>query len=464
MTEEYVPPLPPNNPPSLPYDPYPENGAMNVSVITTLSWKCDDIDGDALTYKVYLKINEDWNVVYEGMDNFVNVSLSYGEEYEWKVIASDGKESVESNVWHFVTEEESKIDTNGWTIMIYLDGDNNMESYAQLELDEIRSVKISGNMTVTVLYDGRGNHNSHFYIMTNESYKEISLNEIYSRWSDEVNMGSSTTLSEFINYSMGNYPAENYMLELWNHGNGWMGICWDEMSGDRLTMGEIKNALSDVYEEYGRGMDILVYTACRMAEIECMYEVMGYVKYFIASEESVLATGLPHEDILEDIVTNDSINPRDLCIKIVEECASYYQYTQTATISAWDIELLSNLSNAINTLSQILISEATDHAQIENVYYNTESFGGIGIVDLYDFAFNIQKNFLNNTYVYNAAQTVMENVTKVVFAEWHGEDHQNAHGISIYFPLEENYVNSYENTDFAINTHWDEFLEIFYGI
>ena len=66
--------------------------------------------------------------------------------------------------------------------------------------------------------------------------------------------------------------------------------------------------------------------------------------------------------------------------------------------------------------------------------------------------------------MYNAAQTVMENVTKVVFAEWHGEDHQNAHGISIYFPLEENYVNSYENTDFAINTHWDEFLEIFYGI
>ncbi|MEA2054092.1 MAG: hypothetical protein U9O96_03090 [Candidatus Thermoplasmatota archaeon] len=48
--------------------------------------------------------------------------------------------------------------------------------------------------------------------------------------------------------------------------------------------------------------------------------------------------------------------------------------------------------------------------------------------------------------------------------EWHGNEHQNAHGISMYFPPEGNYVSSYENTDFALHTHWDEFLQTLYNM
>ncbi len=37
----------------------------------------------------------------------------------------------------------------------------------------------------------------------------------------EANMGHPQTLTDFINWGVTNYPAEHYMLVLWNHGGGW---------------------------------------------------------------------------------------------------------------------------------------------------------------------------------------------------------------------------------------------------
>ena len=453
-----------NHAPGVPYDAAPADGAVDVSVMTTLSWKCDDADGDELVYHVYLGSDEagGMELVYEGKSNSVDVSLSYGTTYSWKVIADDGEESTSGNVWHFTTEEyvpPNNESNYGWTIMVYLDGDNDMDGYAQMELDEIKSVSISGNMTVLILYDGYGNGNSHLYVARNNSFEEISLGSANPLWDSEVNMGSYITLRDFIAYSMENYPAKYCMLELWGHGNGWMGMCQDSDSGDRLTIKEIKNALSDA----NGSIDIVIYTACGMGEIENAYELIGYADYLIASEESVFATGLPHENIIEDIVKNSSISPYELAKKIVDEFSIYYQSAKIATISAIDINKLGNLTYAIDEFSQILVSEnGAYHTEIAEAYNKTESFSGIGIVDIYDFAYNIQKNFENHTLC-QAAQAVMENATKATLSEWHGSSHQNAHGIGIYFPSYGGCLDLYKNTDFACHTYWDEFLSTFYN-
>ena len=42
-----------NNPPNYPYDPFPENGAIDIDINANLSWSCSDPDGDDLTYDVY---------------------------------------------------------------------------------------------------------------------------------------------------------------------------------------------------------------------------------------------------------------------------------------------------------------------------------------------------------------------------------------------------------------------------
>ena len=464
-----------NHAPGVPYDAAPADGAVDVSVMTTLSWKCDDADGDELVYHVYLGSDEagGMELVYEGKSNSVDVSLSYGTTYSWKVIADDGEKSTSGNVWHFTTEEyvapvppgPDNESNYGWTIMVYLDGDNNMDDYAQMELNEIKSVHINGNVTVVILYDGYGNGNSHFYVAENNSFEEIPLGEVNASWIGEVNMGDSRTLRDFVNYSMANYPAKNYMLELWSHGNGWMGICQDSSSGDRLTMKKVKNALSESCGAHNKKIDVVVYTACGMGEIENAYAIKDYADYFISSEESFFATGLPHADIIENAVNNSSISPQKMSEMIVNEFSTYYQSAKSATLSAVNLSNLDNLIHTLDEFSQNLISNLeTNKTEIGDAYNETESFDGIGIIDLYDFACKIQESFNTGTELYNSAQRIMENVTKATVSEWHGSNHQNAHGIGIYLPSPERYVDLYEDTCFAAYTHWDEFLSTFYSI
>ena len=47
-------------------------------------------------------------------------------------------------------------------------------------------------------------------------------------------MGDYQTLSYFINYGKQNYPADRYLLWIYNHGGGWKGACMDDTNNDPL--------------------------------------------------------------------------------------------------------------------------------------------------------------------------------------------------------------------------------------
>ena len=95
--------------PKEPYEPHPEDGAKDVPVDVTLSWKCEDPDGDALHYDVYLAKSED-ELSTPVKENSAETEYKPGvleghTTYYWKVIARDsrGKET-EGPVWSFTTQ------------------------------------------------------------------------------------------------------------------------------------------------------------------------------------------------------------------------------------------------------------------------------------------------------------------------------------------------------------------------
>lgn len=369
-----------------------------------------------------------------------------------------------------LTDEAEEADANesagndttaidGWTIMVYLDGDNSVDSYAQKELNEIAIAHTGHNVTVLVLYDGKGSGNSRLYRRENDSWENLPLQEINDHWGEEVNMGWPGTLEEFVSYGLANAEHGHYMLELWSHGYGWAGICRDETDNDRLTMDEIQQALAMTCGD-GQKIDLLVYTACKMAELEVAYGLETYVDYFIASQESVPALGLPHTAIIERAAYNASLDAATCARQIVDAYAAFYQNAQTATIAAWRLDGLSRLSHAIDELAQTVSSEAIDGNMIHNAVAATPSFGGVGFIDIYDFALNIHQACLDGSPVSIAAQKVMENVSAVIHHEWHGSYHQNAHGISIYFPVA-SYLSLYGDLSFASSTEWDSFLQLY---
>ncbi|MBE5810537.1 MAG: hypothetical protein E7318_06315 [Clostridiales bacterium] len=100
-------------------------------------------------------------------------------------------------------------------------------------------------------------------------------------------MGDPATLSTFIDYCHANYPAEQYVLNLWDHGGGPVRqLCIDQLfKSDGLTTTELVTALDNsVFKK--NPVDLLLMHACLMSSAEISYAVAPYAKYMVASEDS----------------------------------------------------------------------------------------------------------------------------------------------------------------------------------
>ncbi len=136
----------------------------------------------------------------------------------------------------------SDTNTTIKTIMVYLDGDNNLEQYALQNFNEMEAGLNNPDLNVIVLFDRAPGHDTSDGDWTGTRLYKIvhdpngadntirstrlgglinGVNLTTSGDSEELNMADPQTLSGFVDYVRANYPSEGYMLILWNHGGGW---------------------------------------------------------------------------------------------------------------------------------------------------------------------------------------------------------------------------------------------------
>ncbi len=115
-----------------------------------------------------------------------------------------------------------------------------------------------------------------------------------------ANMGESSTLKAFLDYSHDRFPADKYALILWDHGGGPMrGLCWDTAwAKDCLTMEELTGALKDspFAEEK---LSWIGFDACLMSSVETAHLIAPYAEYMIASEETEPCVGWSYDYLAE---------------------------------------------------------------------------------------------------------------------------------------------------------------------
>ena len=110
-----------------------------------------------------------------------------------------------------------------WNFLVYLDGDNNLESFAIDDFNEMEQVGSSANVNILVLLDLYSSLGTKLYKITRDSNTSriSSTVLISSTWDgSERDMSDPATLRNFIIYCQQNYPAGHTVLTLWNHGSG----------------------------------------------------------------------------------------------------------------------------------------------------------------------------------------------------------------------------------------------------
>ena len=180
------------------------------------------------------------------------------------------------------------------TVMVYMCGSNLESEYgsASKDIQEMISSGVSAEHTaVLVMMGGSGSWD------LLPDTKETVILEVGSgrkrivRRSDQLNMGSADTLTDFLRFGRDQYPAENYALIFWDHGGGPLeGVCWDELfSMDNLTLEELTEGLRRTYMQ--RKLSWIGFDACLMGSAEVAAAVAPYAEYMIASQETEPAQG-----------------------------------------------------------------------------------------------------------------------------------------------------------------------------
>jgi hypothetical protein len=369
-----------------------------------------------------------------------------------------------------------------WTVMVYLDSDNNLESAG---IDDINEMEIAGSTTdvnIVVQVDrvpysvlaannqgyaddtSNGNWtNTRRYYIT-QDFDPIQINSQLKSDLGELNMGDPQTLIDFTDWATINYPAKKYLLVIWNHGGGFRSlnltkdIAWDDTSGgDKITMPELEYALSAISAQIGEKIDVVGMDACFMAMTEVAYQIKDYADILVTSEESVPFNGWPYDTILGELAGNPLISSGQLAADIVDKYIFSYPYSKV-TQSAIDLSYMDTLAGQLSNLALAIMSDSsTTKSKYVLASKSSQYYGDWDFIDLFDFC-NQLLAYSNSLEVKNIASSIQQTLNyAVIKSEYSGGSVSGSKGLSVYFPYTA-YHYYYNYTNFAQDTFWDEML------
>lgn len=366
-----------------------------------------------------------------------------------------------------------------WTVMVYLCADNDLEGAGIDDINEMERVGSRAGLNILVQFDRTAGYDSsngdwtgaHRYYVTQDS-STSTIGSTLLQDLGEVNMGDPAVLTSFATWCTANYPADDYLLVIWDHGDGWRkapspravkGVAYDDTNGDYLTVQEVRESLSQIKAALGRNLDVLAYDACLMQMLEVAYEVRDLVNYQVGSAEVVPWDGLPYDDFLGRLAANTSMAPAQVCQALVQTyCASYdggSQGRESVTFSGVSLSALGALATAVDALSVVLKDGmASGCPEILTCQTAAQTYADWDYRDLYHFALLLLEN-VSDAAIQAAAAEVLSALDAAVIVNGRvGEWTANAHGLSIYYPLAEYYDATYRYLMFASATRWNDHI------
>jgi len=365
-------------------------------------------------------------------------------------------------------------DMKKWTIMVHLGADNNLYSFGFKDMDEMVGGLKSPDINVIVLFDGTKQGDSAIYKITNKGKETVKDNGAVIPASKEIDSGDPKVLTKFTQFAIKNFPAEHYMLDIWDHGAGIFkqnlkrnvtrSFGYDD-NGTNMETKDLGPILSAAAQTAGKKIDILGFDACLMGHLEIAYQVKDYCDFLVASEELEPGDGWDYKGWLAK-AGNSGLTAPDVASALVDSYGKYYNNGNDATLSAVDINAtVGVLVPAVNILGDALQKGLGSYKTgITTARDNTQSFYNSNCADLGDFLKNMKKQKVS-AEIGSAVDNALGAYQKVIVRETHTTSQPGSTGMVVYFPGGyDGYNSTYDNVKeilFAQQPAWGNFLKSF---
>ncbi|MGE5592495.1 MAG: clostripain-related cysteine peptidase [Betaproteobacteria bacterium] len=393
-----------------------------------------------------------------------------------------------------------------WTIMVYMCADNNLESAAIADMNELEEVGSTGEVNILVQIDrakgfdtsnGDWTGTRRYYIKRDSNPPgSLGYDTIVSSlapWDGnydagtEVNMADPAQLRDFVTWCVTHYPAQHHVLILWDHGDGWTiwrsprveprAICVDSGGGElaALDVDQVRAALEGLPR-----LDIIGFDACLMQMIEVAYEMRGVADIAVGSEETEPEGGWDYSAAFAGLCADPyGTSAWDLARALVDSyLASYSAYPYWGvTQSAFRLEQVDDVAAAVKALRDELvrriqaniagtdaskIGQALSAARLEALQY-----WGCPHFDIADFAAKLRAHVADPASGVSApAQEAICAKADALLAALSGpwlyaggpEARAWGNGLSVYLPDRYSWspYSKYDYLQFERDTHWSD--------
>ncbi|MFA5139060.1 MAG: clostripain-related cysteine peptidase [Elusimicrobiota bacterium] len=365
-----------------------------------------------------------------------------------------------------VAKEDADKPLAEWTIMVFINGKNNLASYGLKDTNEMEAVGSTPKVNVAVELATIKAGSKRYLIAKDDKPGEITSAPVQDL--GKVDMGSWSHLADFGIWAKKAYPARRYMLVVWNHGSGWnkeraevgtRGISYDDETGNHITTQQLAQALSAM-----GGVDVYASDACLMQMAEVAYELKDSAGVVVGSEETEPGDGYDYTGMLQRIVANPGGGAEAAGQAIVDSYRDWYAAkNQGTTQSSLRADTLKNLvpliagwTNAVMQANETTVIKAA-RTQVQDFYYS-DNIDLLHLVKLVGSA-------SQNGAVKSSGEALMRYIQeKIVAANGiSGKGYENASGLAVYLPRY-SVSNAYADLAWAKESNWDEFAKWFVSI
>lgn len=286
--------------------------------------------------------------------------------------------------------QTSLVPQREWTVMVYMNGKNNLEPDALNNFHAMARVGSTDKVAVVAELGRPKEHHTaaegnwsgvyRFLITKNKLPRPAQAIE---KLPDGVasDMGKAETLAAFISWTKARYPARRYMLIIWNHGQGYRlllptlapkivmqtksvaplpttprpgfgtiggfrAVSSDDDTGSILYNSEVQGAIARSFTPNEK-LDLLGFDACLMSMIETAYAVAPTARFMVSSEELEPGDGWQYDDWLARLVAKPAMGADEVGRAVVDTYAAHYGDTYFTTLSLLDLSRTAPAAKAV---------------------------------------------------------------------------------------------------------------------
>ena len=374
------------------------------------------------------------------------------------------------------------------SVLIYMAGENNLSSFADQDLTEIKegSKSLKDNQNLIVYVDN-----------TKKPYMARVKDGVLV---DSVDMEESSSadpavMENIIRQMRTKYPAKSYGMVLWGHCTGWL-ITNDSIpyAGTRAYGVDQKPKsywmnIPSMARAIAKGMNqekmkFIFGDCCNFGSIEIAYELRNAAEYIIGSPAEIPDPGAPYEEIMPDLFSQNDNFYQALIddyynhyIKAFKEDFNYFYNRTPGDLDGYSEPLSAIRTSALEELAQAtanLLSTIPDKLKPEGEL----DFNGVTF-----YAWNVTK------LAYDMSQALKKNTSASAYATWESVfkkaiahkaysqrwlvgisslsldsymktfDTENAGVVSMFFPLND-YSSTTPKWNSAIQQYqWNKFIQ-----